>query len=318
MFKNHQRRLTPPRPTAAPTAVSSAYVQHCTSCGGRHARVERRHHRKLGHGSSRILSACLKHILRAEPSYTAPPKPRPHHTEAPLPRPTAAPTATSSSQSTRLTRHTLPRQALGTLVVALLLGLAAYGPSHTPRVKTCCAVSQWRAPLWLPLPRPLPPCLASTRLALILCPTVAATATPTASMPRIHTVSTHFMYMHLRGQRVLSRHSNCTLWQASPWRERSRAARRRRHVLRVSPLCVSFTRAGIEWRRCLHAVCMARPYGRAQPLGPGVRLSLPCGWKNVCRPTPKRWPLCSACWAASFPGPSRHILRVEEVRRGPG
>ena len=33
------------------------------------------------------------------------------------------------------------------------------------------------------------------------------------------------------------------------------------------PLCIHCTRAGIEWRRCHHAVCMARPY--AAPHHPG-------------------------------------------------
>ena len=39
----------------------------------------------------------------------------------------------------------------------------------------------------------------------------------------------------------------------------------------VASLCIRFTRAGIEWCRCHHAVCMARPFkephhsGRAEP-----------------------------------------------------
>ena len=39
----------------------------------------------------------------------------------------------------------------------------------------------------------------------------------------------------------------------------------------IPSLCTHFTRAGIEWRRCQHAVCMARPYkaphhsGQAEP-----------------------------------------------------
>ena len=40
---------------------------------------------------------------------------------------------------------------------------------------------------------------------------------------------------------------------------------------RIPPLRIQFTRAGIEWRRCQHAVCMARPHkaprhsGQAEP-----------------------------------------------------
>ena len=40
---------------------------------------------------------------------------------------------------------------------------------------------------------------------------------------------------------------------------------------RIPSLCTTFTRAGIEWRRWQHAVCMARPYnephhsGQAEP-----------------------------------------------------
>ena len=39
----------------------------------------------------------------------------------------------------------------------------------------------------------------------------------------------------------------------------------------IPPRCIRFTRAGIKWRRCHHAVCMARPYkepphlSRAEP-----------------------------------------------------
>ena len=39
----------------------------------------------------------------------------------------------------------------------------------------------------------------------------------------------------------------------------------------IPSLCTHFTRAGIEWRRCHHAVCMTRPYkephhsGQAEP-----------------------------------------------------
>ena len=39
---------------------------------------------------------------------------------------------------------------------------------------------------------------------------------------------------------------------------------------RIPPLCILITRAGIEWRRCHHAVCMAQPCephhsGQAEP-----------------------------------------------------
>ena len=45
---------------------------------------------------------------------------------------------------------------------------------------------------------------------------------------------------------------------------------RREHQARPSlipSLCTQFTRAGIEWRRCQHAVCMARPYKESHHSG---------------------------------------------------
>ena len=47
----------------------------------------------------------------------------------------------------------------------------------------------------------------------------------------------------------------------------------------IPSLCTHFTRVGIEWRRSKHGAAMQR----AAPLGPGMRLSLPCGWDNAGR-----------------------------------
>ena len=47
------------------------------------------------------------------------------------------------------------------------------------------------------------------------------------------------------------------------------------------PLCIDFTRAGIERVSLPPCRLCGAAVRRAPPLGPGVRLTLPCGWNNA-------------------------------------